>query len=166
VATDLIMLQTSSTTIVDTPRKPDALFARRSIRAHIGDLSSIYVLPALKTLTLVAVATLIYFGIDALGLLDFGPIVYLVPVVIAATRWGTSAAVVASVSGFLVSDFFFYPPYYSFVIEDPQQVVHLLLFLFVALVTGNLASHLKQEADALRYSKRELSDLYGRRHPH
>lgn len=104
--------------------------------------------------------TLIDFGIDALALLDFGPIVYLVPVVIAATRWGTFAAIVASVSGFLVSDFFFYPPYYSFVIENPQEVVHLLLFLFVALVTGNLASHLKQEAEALRYSKRELSDLY------
>jgi K+-sensing histidine kinase KdpD len=126
----------------------------------LGNIFSTHALPTLKALGLVAVTTLSYFGIDALGVLDFGPIVYLVPVVIAATRWGIFAAVVASVSGFLASDFFFYPPYYSFVIEDPQEVVHLLLFLFVALITSNLASQLKREADALRESQKELGELY------
>ena len=154
------MLQSVTTAAMNTPRKRHELFASRGISALLGDLLSTYTLPVLKTLALVAVTTVVYFGIDALGLLDFGPVVYLVPVVIAATRWGTFAAVVASVAGFLVSDYFFYPPYYSFVVENPQEVVHLLLFLFVALVTSNLASQLKREADALRENKKELGELY------
>lgn len=51
MAAGVLMLQTSSITTVDTPRKLDALFARRSILALIGDLSGRDVLPALKTLT-------------------------------------------------------------------------------------------------------------------
>jgi K+-sensing histidine kinase KdpD len=149
------MLQTSA-----TPATDNIPFARRRLPMLFGNIFSTHALPTLKALGLVAVTTLSYFGIDALGVLDFGPIVYLVPVVIAATRWGIFAAVVASVSGFLASDFFFYPPYYSFVIEDPQEVVHLLLFLFVALITSNLASQLKREADALRESQKELGELY------
>jgi K+-sensing histidine kinase KdpD len=154
------MLQPSPTTAVSTPSKSHALFGRRSIATVLDDHFNTHALPILKTIALVAVTTLIYFGIDALGLLDFGPVVYLMPVVIAATRWGTLAGIVASVAGFLASDYFFYPPYYSLAIENPQEVVHLLLFLFVALVTSNLASQLKREADALRESKKELGELY------
>jgi K+-sensing histidine kinase KdpD len=118
------------------------------------------VMPVLASLVLVVITTLIYFLIDRLKLLNFVPIVYMVPVVIAATRWGIFPAIVTSIAAFLVSDYFFYQPYYTFEIDDPRQVVDLLLFLFVALVTGNLASHLKRKADALAESKKELHDLY------
>jgi K+-sensing histidine kinase KdpD len=138
----------------------DAWPAQRGVVEQIGRFIRTHLQHALISLALVGLATLVYFGIDALGLLDFGPVVYLVPVVIAATRWGTFPAIIASIAGFLVSDYFFYPPYYSFAVENPQEVVHLLLFLFVALVTSNLASKLKREADALRASRKELSDLY------
>jgi K+-sensing histidine kinase KdpD len=154
------MLQSYTTSAVNTPGKSQALLGRRSIATVLSDLFNTHALPVLKTIALVALTTLIYFGIDALGLLDFGPVIYLMPVVIAATRWGTLAGVVASIAGFLASDYFFYPPYYSLTIENPQEVVHLLLFLFVALVTSNLASQLKREADALRESKKELGELY------
>jgi K+-sensing histidine kinase KdpD len=152
------MLQTSATPAAHNKRA--APLARRRLPMLFGNIFRAQALPTLKTLGLVAVTTLCYFGIDALGVLDFGPVVYLVPVVVAATRWGLFAAVVASVSGFLASDYFFYAPYYSFVIENPQEVVHLLLFLFVALITSNLASQLKREADALRESQKELGELY------
>jgi K+-sensing histidine kinase KdpD len=158
--TQVRMLQPSAKTAVNTPGKNHALFGRRNIATIVNDLFNTHALPIVKTIALVAVTTLIYFGVDALGLLDFGPVVYLMPVVIAATRWGTLAGVVASIAGFLASDYFFYPPYYSLAIENPQEVVHLLLFLFVALVTSNLASQLKLEADALRESKKELGELY------
>jgi K+-sensing histidine kinase KdpD len=126
----------------------------------VSGVIGVNLLHVLTSVALVGLATVVYFIIDAFGLLNFVPVVYLVPVVIAATRWGILPAVVASVAGFLVSDFLFYPPYYSLVMEDPQEVVDLMLFLFVALVTSNLASHLKREADALRESKKELGDLY------
>jgi len=104
--------------------------------------------------------TIVYFAIDYYGLLNFVPVIYLIPVVIAATRWGALPAVVASIAGFLAADYFFAPPYYSFTVQDPQQIVDLLLFLFVALVTSNLAARLKSEADVLRAREKELADLY------
>jgi hypothetical protein len=96
-----------------------------------------------KALALVALTTIVYFAFDSSGLLNFVPVIYLIPVVVAATRWGALPAVVASIAGFLASDYFFYPPYYSLAVQDPQEIVDLLLFLIVALVTSNLAARLK-----------------------
>jgi len=114
----------------------------------------------LMSLVLVGLTTIVYFAIDHFGLVNFVPVVYMIPVIIAATRWGPLPAVVASIASFLASDYFFYPPYYSFVMEDAQEVVDLLLFLVVALVTSNLAARLKRETDILRARERELADLY------
>jgi two-component system sensor histidine kinase KdpD len=58
------------------------------------------------------------------------------------------------------ADFFFFPPIFSFQVEDPQEVIDLLLFLVVALVSSNLASRLRQETKALRRREKELQHLY------
>src|ERR1700681_17463 len=44
--------------------------------------------------------------------------------------------------------------------DDPQEVVDLLLFLVVALVSSNLASRLRQETEALRQREKDLQNLY------
>jgi K+-sensing histidine kinase KdpD len=87
-------------------------------------------------------------------------IVYLIPVVIAATRWGTWPAIAAAIAGTAAVDFFFLPPVYTFNIDDPQDAIHLLLFLFVAVVSSNLASRLRNEKEALRARETELQYLY------
>jgi two-component system sensor histidine kinase KdpD len=149
----LLMLQTLTNNLASASAEPPQ-FGRRGAFAYASRFVRTNTAPTLISLALVALATIGYYGIEALGLLNFVPVVYLVPVVIAATRWGTFPAIITSIASFLISD------YYSLVIADPQEVVDLLLFLFVALVTSNLASHLKREADALRESKKELGDLY------
>jgi len=59
------------------------------------------------TLGLVAILTLVLFAmVWGLGL-EHGSVVYLLPVVIAATRWGIVQAIVAAVCGVLASAFFF-----------------------------------------------------------
>src|SRR5471032_3159036 len=85
------------------------------------------------TLGLVGVLTIALFSmVWELGL-EHGSIVYLLPVVIAATRWGIVSAIVAAICGVLASAFFFYPPLYSFQIADPQEVINLILFIFVEI---------------------------------
>jgi two-component system sensor histidine kinase KdpD len=86
--------------------------------------------------------------------------VYLIPVIVAATRWGTWAAITAAITSAAAADFFFYPPFYSFRIDDPQAIVDLLLFLLVALVSGELASRLRSETESLRQREQELQYLY------
>ena len=123
-------------------------------------LLSGYVSPLLKSLTCVCLATAGLLLLDRLLPITLFPIVYLIPVVIAATRWGTWPAIVAALAGGASSDFFFFAPFYSLRIDDPQEVIDLLLFLFVALVSGHLASRLRAEKDALRQRETELQYLY------
>jgi K+-sensing histidine kinase KdpD len=85
---------------------------------------------------------------------------YLIPVIIAAVRWGIRSAVVAALASAAVFDFFFLPPFYSFSIAEPSEVVDLAIFLIVALVTGNLAAALRREADRLRRREREVHNLH------
>jgi two-component system sensor histidine kinase KdpD len=112
------------------------------------------------TLGLVAILTLVLFAmVWGLGL-EHGSVVYLLPVVIAATRWGIVQAIVAAVCGVLASAFFFYPPHYSFRITNPQEVLNLILFIFVAIVVSQLATQLKRQLETARQREIDLRDLY------
>jgi len=69
-------------------------------------------------------------------------------------------AVIAVIASGGATVFFFYPPIYSFLIEDPQHLVELLLFGFVGIVTGLLATNLKRQADLARRNETEVRELY------
>ena len=92
--------------------------------------------------------------------LNLVPIAYLIPVIVAATRWGIWPATLASIASMAAADFFFFPPIYSFQVEDPQEAIDLLLFFVVALVASNLASRLRQETETLRQRERDIHNLY------
>jgi two-component system, OmpR family, sensor histidine kinase KdpD len=117
-------------------------------------------LSVLKSLTLVAVTTIALLILDQFFALRHVTLVYLVPVVIAATKLGIGPAVIAAVAGGGASAFFFYPPIYSFLVEDPQHLIELPLFVFVAIVTGHLATNLRRQADLARRRETEVQDLY------
>jgi K+-sensing histidine kinase KdpD len=114
----------------------------------------------LMSLVIVGLVTAILFGLDQATAVDLVPIAYLIPVIIAATQWGIWPATLASIASMAAADFLFFPPIYSFQVEDPQEVIDLLLFLVVALVSSNLASRLRQETETLRRREKELQHLY------
>jgi two-component system sensor histidine kinase KdpD len=89
-----------------------------------------------------------------------GSVIYLIPVVIAAARWGIVSAIFASCAGVACSAYFFYPPLYTFQIKDPQEVINLSLFIFVAVVISRLASQLKAQAELARQREVDMRDLY------
>jgi K+-sensing histidine kinase KdpD len=115
-------------------------------------LSAILVLLATVGLTIVGH----FFDLS----LTFIPLVYLIPVIVAATRWGPLPALLTALLSTATADFFFYEPYYTFWVSDPHQVSDLILFLVVALVTGNLAARLRREADNSQRREIEVRDLY------
>jgi two-component system sensor histidine kinase KdpD len=112
------------------------------------------------TLVLVAITTLAIAVLQWETGLTHGAVIYLIPVVVAGMRWGLIPAVVASICGAIAAAYFFYPPLYSFVIRDPQEIVNLALFLFVAVVISHLATRLKQELSAARQREVDMRDLY------
>lgn len=118
------------------------------------------VLALLMSLACVALVTAVLLLLDLTVAANLVPIAYLVPVVIAATQWGIWPATLASIASMAAADFFFFPPIYSFQVEDPQEVIDLVLFLVVALVSSNLASRLRQETETLRRRERDIQNLY------
>lgn len=118
-------------------------------------------LPFVISLALVGIATTALLLVGRFFPVNLVPIVYLIPVMVAATRWGTWPAISTAITGAATADFFFYPPYYSFRLDDVQAAIDLSLFLLVALVSGDLASRLRRETEALRRREDELQYLYG-----
>jgi two-component system sensor histidine kinase KdpD len=114
----------------------------------------------LLTLAMVGAVTLgVSSAVAEVGL-EHGSVLYLIPVLIAAMRWGVVAAIVAAVGGVLASAFFFYAPLYSFRIRDPQEVLNLVLFVVVAIVVSQLATRLKRELEIARQREIDMRDLY------
>jgi K+-sensing histidine kinase KdpD len=118
------------------------------------------VLPLLMSLGCVGLVTAVLVLLDQTVAANLVPIAYLIPVIIAATQWGIWPATLASIASMAAADFFFFPPIFSFQVEDPQEVIDLLLFLVVALVSSNLASRLRQETEALRRREKDIQNLY------
>jgi K+-sensing histidine kinase KdpD len=117
-------------------------------------------IPLGTTLALVWLATVGLVVINYFVPFNLVSLIYMLPVVVAATQWGLGLGIVAAVAGAAAADFFFYPPLYTFWIRDPQNVVDLVLFLLIAVVTSNLAARLKNEAVALQRREKEITELH------
>jgi two-component system sensor histidine kinase KdpD len=147
------------------PARTEAVPRDRRPRAgNAGSWPSLVVAGGLRlvmSLLLVGAATLVLLLIGRYFPANLATIVYLIPVMAAAGWWGTWSAIIAAVAGAAAADFFLYPPYYSFRLDDAQAAIDLLLFLLVALVSGDLASRLRRETETLRHRESELQYLYG-----
>lgn len=85
---------------------------------------------------------------------------YLVAVLVAATRLGSGPAVVAAIAAFLAFDWFFVPPTHTFTVAEPGEWVSLLLFLVTAVITGELAADQRRRAHEAEQREREAILLF------
>ena len=112
------------------------------------------------TIALVWLATISLVVINYFVPLNLVSLIYMLPVVVAATQWGIGPGIMAAIAGAAAADFFFYPPLYSLTIRDPQDVIDLVLFLLVALVSSNLAARLKNELTISSRREAEIRELH------
>ena len=88
-------------------------------------------------------------------------LLFLVPVLGAASRFGPWAGLFTAALSSLAYNFFFLPPLYTFTIADPENIVTVTVFLGVAFVTSQLASRLRDQAALARESARQNAALAG-----
>lgn len=84
----------------------------------------------------------------------------LVAVLLASAYWGFRVAVVLSIVATAALNFFFFPPFGTFTIADPQNWIALIAFLITALVASNLAERARREAEAANQQRRDVEHLY------
>ena len=109
----------------------------------------------LAALALVAAVSVIVFLLVRYLGVSRASVAFLLPVVVAAIRWGPAAAMAASIVGVVPMVFLLYEPIYHLQISDPQQVFDLALYILVAVVVSRLAAqlsaaHVRAEANLLR----------------
>jgi len=118
-----------------------------------------------RRLLLSAVALVAATGVAAalqawVGLADTSAI-YLLAIVPIAGRYGTVSGVIASVIAFLVYDFLFTAPRFTFNVTNAQEWLSLLLFLVVAVVIGRLAALQAERASEANRRAREAQAMFG-----
>ena len=89
---------------------------------------------------------------------DLG-VIYLAAVLAAGVLHGLRPALAAATAAFLVYNFLFLQPRYTFLIGSPTDFLTLLVFWAVALVTGWLAGRVKEQARAAQTRASALSTL-------
>ncbi|ARU06045.1 histidine kinase [Comamonas serinivorans] len=83
------------------------------------------------------------------GLQDISP-VFLVAVMLVASRTRMVAAFITALLCFLAYDFLFIEPRFTLLISAPRGVATVMLFFAAALIAGRLASRLRMQVVALR----------------
>src|SRR5215470_9173558 len=89
-----------------------------------------------------------------------GSVIYLLPVLLAGWHLGLVPALTAAIAGVLWSGYFFYSPFYTYFLARPAEILNLVLFMVVALVTSHLANSMKRQTELARKRENQMSDLY------
>jgi two-component system sensor histidine kinase KdpD len=140
--------------IVSTPlARARARRASHGVGPRLGRYDALMALAATAAAVAVAWMAERWIGLDDLSM------VFIVAVVLVATRTRMTAAVLTAALCFFAYNFFFIEPRFTFAIGARQGVVTVFLFLAAALVAGRLASRLRMQVLALRAANRHATAL-------
>lgn len=114
-----------------------------------------------RTLLMVAAATLLGVALqNGLGIANIS-LLYMLPVMAAASLFGLRPGLVAGLASALAFNFFFLPPLYTFTIADPENWLAVVVLIGVAVATSQLAARIRTQADLAAASARDNAVLAG-----
>ncbi|MEI9985860.1 MAG: sensor histidine kinase KdpD [Aliidongia sp.] len=87
-------------------------------------------------------------------------LIFLTSVLFSAVAWGLGPALWSALISVLAYNFFFLPPLYTFTIADPANVLALVAFSIVAIITSNLASRTRAQAITASARANTTAELY------
>jgi two-component system, OmpR family, sensor histidine kinase KdpD len=125
-----------------------------------GRLWQRYAIDTLLAVFASAIVTLFIYGEKLYPAIPNISFLYLLVVLALASRRGLYAAIIASIAAFLSFDFFLVDPLFTFTINKFEEWLALFIFLVTAIITGQLASALKQRAEEAVQREKETRALY------
>lgn len=94
-----------------------------------------------------------------LGMINIS-MLYLLPALLSAARWGRLPSVISSAMGVITFDFLFVPPLYSFTVNDIRYFISFVIFMLVGIVTGTLSARLKDQISYSWQRENRVATLY------
>jgi two-component system, OmpR family, sensor histidine kinase KdpD len=85
---------------------------------------------------------------------------YMLGIVVVATRYGRGPSFVASVLSVAALDFLFVPPVFTFAVSDIRYIFMFFVMLVVGLVISSLAARIRAQALAAREREQRTAALY------
>lgn len=118
------------------------------------------IIPYVVASLMVAGLTLVFWKVGYAFTLVNIALLYLLPVLITAVRWGLWPSFYAAGIGVIAFDFFFVPPLLTFTVGDARYLISFAVYLAVATFTASLASQLRQRFQEAREREAVTSALY------
>jgi two-component system, OmpR family, sensor histidine kinase KdpD len=136
----------------EQPGVPQAPLGRRAIPSDWAPYG--WAMAVVAVATGAAWLTLPFFELANLVM------VYLLGIVVVATRYGRGPSLVASILSVAALDFFFVPPVFTFAVSDVRYLFTFVVMLIVGLVTSSLAVRIRTQAEAARLREQRTAALY------
>ncbi|SEM99576.1 two-component system, OmpR family, sensor histidine kinase KdpD [Sphingomonas gellani] len=115
-----------------------------------------------------AATTAMVAGVTAIAsalfhILDLGNValLYLLPVMAAASLFGLRTGLYAGIASSLAYNFFFLPPVGTLTISNPENLVSVVVLLGIAVATSQLTARVRAQADLAAASARTNATLAG-----
>jgi two-component system sensor histidine kinase KdpD len=130
------------------PQRP-ALFAGAALdtRSYLGSFA------------MVGVALLLGLALRQVNITNVA-LVFLTAVLASSVVYGLWPSLAACIVSALAYNFFFLPPYYTFTIADPENVVALFFFILVTAIASNLMARVRAQGVVARERAKATEDLY------
>lgn len=122
-----------------------------------------------RQLTAAARLSLVVAAVAALSWVDFAVIhlnsataafTFLLLILGLATKIGRAESVIASLASMLAYDLCFLPPIGKLTLAGPQNVITLLAFFVTAVITSQLSSTIRAQADEAAAGRQQIQRLY------
>lgn len=109
----------------------------------------------------VATATLVSWLLrDVFGIAEHA-MIYLLAVLLAASRSARGPSLLAAVASVLALDFFFVNPVFTFSVTDARHILTFAVMLVAGLLLGNRTVLIREQAEAAAERERRTATLYG-----
>jgi two-component system sensor histidine kinase KdpD len=134
--------------VAPAPRSSESFEGYRRVSAYLASAAVV---------VLSAIAAWFFFGRSQLADVVM---VFLLGVVLVSMRFGYGPSLLAAVFSVVAFDFFFVPPYFSFVVTDLSHFVTFGVMFLVAVVISHLTNRIRDQADSARGRERRTASLY------
>ena len=115
---------------------------------------------AIESIVALAAATALVAFLELPLGMENASSVYLLAVAALAIRRGTIPAILTAIGAFLIYNLLFVEPRITFGVASPEQLLNLLLLLFVGIVIGRLAGRQRDREQLALSREREARALF------
>lgn len=134
--------------------------AHSAISTARNDVPAIPWLPILEGLLMTTSVTAVgWLGREQLEQVNIA-LLYLLPVLFSAVRWGRWPSYITAVASVLTFDFLFISPLLTFTVSDIRYLWSFIIFLVISFVIGGRTEMLKKEVRLTRQRETSVRTLY------